>query len=144
MAVTEPSDELIAEVLQSVKSIAVLGASNKPDRPSYEVMNFLLSRGYDVIPVNPGIGNTEILGQKVYASLDEIPHRVDMVDVFRNSTYLPSIVREVVQHGIGTMWTQLSVVDADAAQYAKNHGLRVIMNRCPAIEWPRLQRLGLL
>jgi predicted CoA-binding protein len=138
------SDRLIAEVLRSVNSIALLGASQRPERPSYEVMQFLLSRGYDVIPVNPAIGDTEILGQKVYSSLEEIPRHIDMVDVFRNSSHLSSIVRDIVKQSIGIIWTQLDVIDTEAAQYAESHGIRVIMNRCPAIEWPRLEHIGLL
>lgn len=138
------SDRLIAEVLRSVKTIAVLGASHKPERASYEVMQFLLSHGYDVIPVNPSIGHTELLGQTVYRSLEEVPRHIDMVDVFRNSTHLPSIVRDIVKEGIGTVWTQLDVVDKDAAKYAESNGVRVVMDRCPVIEWPRLKRIGLL
>jgi predicted CoA-binding protein len=138
------SDRLIAEVLRSVNSIALLGASQRPERPSYEVMQFLLSRGYDVIPVNPAIGHTEILGQKVYSSLEEIPRHIDMVDVFRNSSHLPSIVRDIVKQSIGIIWTQLDVIDTEAAQYAESKGIRVIMDRCPAIELPRMERIGLL
>ena len=76
--------------------------------------------------------------------MEEIPRRIDMVDVFRNSTHLPSIVRDIVKQGIGTVWTQLDVIDKDAAKYAENHGIRVVMDRCPVIEWPLLKHIGLL
>ncbi|MEH6558319.1 MAG: CoA-binding protein [Oceanicoccus sp.] len=138
------SDKDIADVLRSVKTIALLGASHKPERPSYEVMAFLLEQGYTVIPVNPGLAGTELQGQRVYESLAAIPQPVDMIDVFRNASFLPAIVEDTISQGIGTIWTQLDVIDEAAAAHAENHGITVIMNRCPAIEWPRLSRSGLL
>jgi predicted CoA-binding protein len=138
------SDTEIAWVLRSVKRIALLGASPKPERPSYEVLDFLLRCGYQVYPVNPGIAGSDILGQRVYATLADLPEAVDMVDVFRNASFLPAVVDEVIDCGIGILWTQLGVVDAPAAQRAEQAGVRVVMDRCPAIEWPRLQWAGLL
>ena len=138
------SDRDIAQVLRSVKTIALLGASHKPERPSHEVMGFLLKRGYTVIPVNPAHAGTELQGQTVYESLEAIPYSVDMVDVFRNASFLPAIVEEIINAGINTMWTQLNVIDEAAAAHAESHGINVIMNRCPAIEWPRLRQSGLL
>ncbi|WOJ92808.1 CoA-binding protein [Congregibacter variabilis] len=138
------SDEEIAEVLRSVKTVAVLGASHKPERPSYGVMQFLLRKGYTVFPVNPGLAGTELLGQRVYGALIDIPQPVDMVDVFRNASFLPQIVEEVIQCKVGILWTQLEVIDRDAAMHAEAQGIRVVMDRCPAIEWPRLKAAALL
>lgn len=138
------TDNEIAAVLRSTRTIALLGASPKPERPSHEVMEFLLRRGYSVFPVNPALAGTQLMGQPVYGELADIPGTVDMVDVFRNARFLPDIVNEVVQCGVSTLWTQLGVVDVDAAARAEAHGLAVVMDRCPAIEWPRLHGLGLL
>ncbi|MDP5052906.1 MAG: CoA-binding protein [Congregibacter sp.] len=138
------ADAEIAEVLRSVKSIALLGASPKPQRPSHEVMRFLLLKGYVVCPVNPALAGSELLGQTVYGCLADIPRVVDMVDVFRNAEFLPEIVEEAIEHGARTLWTQLNVVDIKAAARARAQGIRVVMDRCPAIEWPRLQAAGLL
>lgn len=137
-------DQAIADVLRDVKTIALLGASHKPERPSHDVMAFLLRQGYQVLPVNPGLAGTQLLGQTVVASLEALPEPVDMVDVFRHPDNLPGIVDETIRAGIPTLWTQLGVIDLDAAARAEKHGIRVVMDRCPAIEWPRLQRLGLL
>jgi predicted CoA-binding protein len=142
MALTTDKD--IAEVLRSVKTIALLGASHKPERPSYKVMSFLLQHGYTVIPVNPALAGKRLQGQIVYPSLEAIVQPVDMVDVFRNASYLPAIVEKTISQGIGTIWTQLDVIDEAAAAHAENHGITVIMDRCPAIEWPRLAQSGLL
>lgn len=134
------SDQEIRDVLLSVKTIALLGASPRPDRPSNGVMRFLLSKGYRVIPVNPGQAGKEIHGQPVYATLADIPEPVDMVDVFRASEYLPAIVDEILamQSRPDVLWTQLDVVHAGAGKRAEEGGLKVVMNRCPAIEFPRL------
>ena len=138
------SDRAIADVLHTVKTIALLGASHKPQRPSFRVMQFLLSHNFKVVPVNPGLSGTELLGQRVYGSLAEVPCPIDMVDVFRNASHLPAIVDDVIGLGIHTLWTQLDVVDDEAARHAECHGIRVVMDRCPAIEWPRLKQAGLL
>ncbi|MFT4519724.1 MAG: putative CoA-binding protein [Halioglobus sp.] len=138
------TDQSIADVLIRVKTVALLGASHKPQRPSHRVMQFLIAEGFTVIPVNPGLSSTLLLGQRVYASLAEIPCPVDMVDVFRNASYLPTIVDETIAQGIGTLWTQLDVVDEAACLRAEEHGIRVVMDRCPAIEIPRLKHAGLL
>ncbi len=137
-------DQSIAEVLREVRTIALLGASSRPERASHRVMHFLLEKGYRVFPINPGLAGSELLGQPVVASLADLQEQVDMVDVFRRPEHLPGIVDATVQAGIGTLWTQLDVVDLQAAERAEAHGVRVVMDRCPAIEWPRLQRLGLL
>lgn len=134
------SDSDLTRILRSTHSIALLGASANTARPSHRVMQFLLESGYDVYPVNPGLAGQTLLGRKVYASLADLPLVVDMVDVFRNATFLPSIVDEAMEKGIGVIWTQLGVVDDAAAAKAEAAGMEVVMDRCPAIELPRLQR----
>jgi uncharacterized protein len=135
----EADDELRA-LLTSVKRIAVVGASPKPERPSYGVMRFLLDHGFDVIPVNPGLAGGEILGQSVMASLAEIEGTVDLVDIFRNSEAAGESVDEAIAIRAKAVWMQLGVINADAAARAEAAGLKVIMNRCPKIE---IGRLGL-
>ena len=134
------SDELLSTILRGVKTIALLGASPRVDRPSNGVMRFLLSKGYHVIPVNPGLAGKEIHGQRVHAKLADIPEPVDMVDVFRAAQYLPAIVDEVLAMTPApkVLWGQLSVRDDEAALRAEMVGITVIMDRCPAIEYPRL------
>jgi predicted CoA-binding protein len=133
-------DALIRTVLTSVKTIALLGASPKPERPSFGVMRFLLTRGYEVHPVNPGQAGGEILGRTVHARMADIPVAVDMVDVFRASDALPGIVDEMLAlpHQPKVLWTQLGVRDDAQARRAEAAGIIVIQDRCPAIEIPRL------
>lgn len=138
------SDQAIAEILRSVKTIALLGASHKPQRASYRVMQFLLSHGYNVVPVNPVLSGTQLQGRQVYGSLAEVPCSIDMIDVFRNASHLPEIVEDTIELGITILWTQLDVIDVDAARHAESHGIRVVMDRCPAIEWPRLRQAALV
>lgn len=138
------SDTGIARVLSTARSIALLGASDKPDRPSHRVMQYLLDQGYEVYPVNPGLAGQTLLGRTVYASLADIPAPIDMVDVFRQPQFLPDIVRQAIAIGVSTVWTQLGVVDAAAAAEAERGGLEFVMDRCPAIEGPRLRSMGLL
>jgi len=134
------SDNEIRDILQSVKTIAFLGASPKPERPSNGVMKFLLDRGYHVIPVNPGQVGKTIHGQQVVAELTDINEPIDMVDVFRASYSLPGIVDEILalKHRPAVLWTQLDVVHEEAAKKAEEAGLKVVMDRCPAIDYPRL------
>ena len=133
-------DVYIAGILDSTRTIALLGASPKPERPSFGVMRFLLARGYTVYPVNPGQAGKEILGQTVYATLADVPQPVDMVDVFRAPEYLGEIVGEALglPQPPKTIWAQLGVRDDAAAQKAEAGGIQVVMDRCPAIEHPRL------
>jgi uncharacterized protein len=133
-------DEYILDILRSVKTIAMLGASPKEIRPSFGVMAFLLARGYRVIPVNPGFAGKEIQGQTVYARLADIGEEIDMVDVFRASDALRGIVDEVLalQPLPKVLWTQLDVRDDEAAARAEQAGIKVVMDRCPAIEYRRL------
>ncbi|MFN3364369.1 MAG: CoA-binding protein [Allorhizobium sp.] len=130
----------LRDILGSVRTIALLGASPKPDRPSFGVMRFLLSKGYTVYPVNPGQAGKEILGQTVYATMADIPEPIDMVDVFRAPEYLGEVVAESLDlpNRPKVIWGQLTVRDAEAVKPAEAAGIRVVMDRCPAIEIPRL------
>jgi len=132
--------DYLRKILTNVETIALLGASPNPDRPSHGVMRFLLSKGYRVFPVNPGQAGKEILGQAVYARLADIPEAVDLIDVFRAPEYLSAIVDEaiVLPQRPKVIWGQLSVRDDNAAAKAEAYGIDVVMNRCPAIEYPRL------
>ena len=136
------SDDFIREVLTSTKVIALVGASANPMRPSHGVMRFLLSKGYVVHPINPGLAGQDLLGQLVYGSLTEIPKStdVDMIDIFRRFETVLPIVEEAIAElpGLKTVWTQLAVVNDEAAALAESRGLRVVQDRCPAIEYPRL------
>lgn len=134
------SDAELREILSTVKTIALLGASPNEERPSYHVMEFLLQKGYRVLPVNPGQAGKEILGAPVYASLSDIAEPVDMVEVFRASNAVAGIVDEILSLKTlpKVLWTQLGVIDEDAGKRAHDAGLKVVMNRCPAIEYPRL------
>lgn len=130
------SDEGIREILSSTKTIALVGASPNPQRASHAVMHYMLDRGYHVIPVNPN--ETEILGQKVVASLKDIQEPVDMVDVFRTSEAAGPLCDEAIAIGAKSVWLQLGVINEEGAKRAEAAGLKVIMDRCPAIDMPRL------
>ena len=138
------SDEAIAQLLVQAKRIALVGASAKPERPSHRVMQFLLDEGYEVFPINPGLAGQKLLGQTVYASLAALPTRVDMADIFRDAASLPEVTQEVVDAGIPAIWTQLGLVHSEAERTAVDAGLQVVVDRCPAIEIPRLRDAGLL
>ena len=131
---------LIRDVLKSTKTIAVVGASANSSRPSYGVMQFLLNKGYHVIPVNPGHAGQEIHGQKVVARLSDIEEPIDMVDVFRAADQLPVVIDEILalDRLPKVIWGQLTVRNDAAAEKAEDKGITVIMDRCPAIEYPRL------
>jgi predicted CoA-binding protein len=121
------------QLLKQMKTIALVGASNNPSRPSYSVMRFLLEKGLTVIPVNP-IGG-EILGQKVYAKLADIPDSIDMVDIFRNSEAALEIVKEAITLKPKLIWMQIGVINEEAKALAESHCIQVIMDKCPKIEW---------
>lgn len=134
------TDAYIRGILNTVKTIAMVGFSPKENRPSYFVFKYLLERGYRVIPVNPGHAGKEVLGQKVYASLSEIPEPVDMVDIFRASEHVLPIVEEALtlKPRPQVIWMQLTVRNDAAAKLAEDNGMKVVMNRCPKIEYGRL------
>lgn len=133
-------NDFLRGILTSVRTIALVGASHKPERPSHGVMRFLISKGYDVIPVNPGLAGQDLLGKKVFGTLAEIDSPIDMVDVFRNSKEVPGLVDEVLalKNLPQVIWMQLGVTDDVSAARAEEKGIKVVMNRCPAIEIPRL------
>ena len=131
-------DRLIAATLRRAKTIAVVGASDKAHRASHGVMRFLKSCGYRCIPVNPRLAGQELLGERVYPDLASIGERVDIVDVFRNSASVGPVMDEAIAIGARAVWMQLGVIDVEAAERGCAAGLTVIMDRCPAIEIPRL------
>lgn len=133
-------NDYIRGILNGVKTIAMVGASQNPARPSWIVTKYLLERGYDVIPINPGLAGTELLGKTVYASLKDVPVPIDMVEVFRNSEAAGPITDEALSLDPlpKVIWMQLSVRNDEAAARAEAKGLQVIMDRCPKIEFGRL------
>jgi hypothetical protein len=134
------SDDYIRGILNTVKTIAMVGASEKENRPSYFAFKYLLERGYRMIPVNPGHAGETMLGQKTYAKLADIAEPVDMVDIFRGSQYAPAIVQEALAltPRPQVIWMQLGVRNDKAAALAESNGMKVVMNRCPKIEYGRL------
>jgi predicted CoA-binding protein len=132
------SDDYIRGILERCCSFAFVGASANESRPSYFAMKYLMAKGYRIIPVNPGQAGKEILGQRVYASLNEIKEPIDVVDIFRASEAAPAIVREAIAAGAKVVWMQLGVRNDEATKLAEDAGLKVVMNRCPKIEYGRL------
>ncbi len=136
------SDDYIAEILGSARSIAMVGASAGTNRPSYFAMKYLLGKGYRVTPVNPGLAGQQLLGQTAVASLGEVEAPVHIVDIFRNAEAALAITREAIELkdrlGIRVVWMQLGVRNPEAAAEAEAAGLQVVMNRCPKIEYGRL------
>jgi predicted CoA-binding protein len=133
-------DSYIRGILNTVKTIAMVGFSPKENRPSYFAFNYLIERGYRVIPINPGHAGRDVLGQKVYACLSEVPEPIDMVDIFRGSEHVPPIVEEALTltPKPSVIWMQLTVRNEQAAKRAEDAGLKVVMDRCPKIEYGRL------
>ena len=132
------SDDYLRSVLRAVKTIAMVGASPNWNRPSYFAMKYLQEKGFRVIPVNPQAAGQTILGEPVYAELADIPERIDMVDIFRRSEAAGPIVDEAIRIGVKVVWMQIGVRNDAAAQKAEAAGLKVVMNRCPKIEFSRL------
>ncbi|MGA8611646.1 MAG: CoA-binding protein [Xanthobacteraceae bacterium] len=133
-------DSYIRGILNTVKSIAMVGASEKENRPSYFAFKYLLERGYTMIPVNPGHAGEQILAQRIYARLADIPMPIDMVDIFRASQYALAVVHEALAltPRPQVIWMQLGVRNDEAAALAEANGMKVVMNRCPKIEYGRL------
>jgi predicted CoA-binding protein len=133
-------DGYIRGILNTVKTIAMVGVSPKDSRPSYFAFKYLLERGYRMIPVNPGLADKDLLGQKAFARLADIPEPVDMVDIFRASAFVPPIVEEALkmQPRPRVVWMQLGIHNDAAAALAEQNGIKVVMNRCPKIEYGRL------
>jgi uncharacterized protein len=129
-------DTGLRRILENHKVIAMVGLSPKEDRPSNIVARYLMAHGYTVIPVNPG--QDEILGQRCYASLRDIPVKVDMVDVFRKSADVPPFADDAIAIGAKSLWLQLGIVNAEVVEKASAAGLDVVMDRCPKIEYARL------
>ncbi|MGA9603026.1 MAG: CoA-binding protein [Methyloceanibacter sp.] len=132
------SDAYIRDILVTHRTIAMVGASPNTSRPSYFAMKYLKAKGFRVIPVNPRQAGHEILGETVYASLAEIAEPIDIVDIFRNSEAALGITQEAIRMGVKVVWMQLGVRNDEAAKLAEAAGLKVVMNRCPKIEYGRL------
>jgi predicted CoA-binding protein len=130
----------ISGILNSVRTIAVVGASANDVRPSFFVVKYLIDKGFNVFPINPGQAGKEILGRKVYARLSDVPEPIDMVDIFRQSALVPPIVEEALRLKPlpKVIWMQLTIRNDEAAAKAEAHGIKVVMNRCPKIEYGRL------
>ena len=131
-------DAYIGGILNSVRTIAIVGASNNTVRPSYFVLKYLVAKGYRVFPINPGIAGQDIAGVPVFAKLADVPEPVGMVDIFRNSEAAFAITEEAIAIGAKVVWMQLTVRNDEAAALAEAAGLQVVMNRCPKIEYGRL------
>ena len=132
------ADEDIAALLQNARTIAMVGASDRPERPSNRVMKFLQNQGYRVIPVNPEITGEHVHGEYVWRELAQIGEPIDIVDIFRRPEFAGEAVDQAIAAGAGAVWMQLGVINEAAAARAEAAGLKVVMDRCPAIEIPRL------
>jgi hypothetical protein len=132
-------DHAIAALLTSARTIALIGASNRPERDSYAVMGVLLRHGYRVIPVNPNLAGKKIHGVNVVSDIGAISERIDIVDIFRKSDEVPAIVTDAIRAGARAIWMQLGVINPEAGKIAEQAGLQVVMDRCPKIELARLR-----
>ena len=131
-------DSYVKSILADVKTIAMVGASTNWNRPSYFAMKYLQTKGYRVIPVNPVVAGQELLGEAVWSSLDEIDEPIDMVDIFRNAEAAGPITDAAIEIGAKVVWMQFGVINHEAAARAEAAGLRVVMDRCPKVEYARL------
>ncbi|ALP38499.1 CoA-binding protein [Paenibacillus sp. IHB B 3084] len=134
MAFANPSREEIKSILEQVGNIAVVGLSDKSDRTSYMVSYAMQKRGYRIIPVNPAVAGQTILGETCYASLEEVPEPVELVNVFRRSEYCAEVAREAAAIGAKVLWLQQGIISQEAADIAQEHGMTVIMDRCIKVE----------
>ena len=132
------SESYIKEILNKVKTIAVVGVRADQDRDSYKVMQVLLQHGYEVFPINPNETGNIILGQPCYADLSSVAVKIDMVDVFRAADAVMGVTKEAIAIGATVLWTQLDIVHKEAAELAEQAGLKVVMDRCPKIELAKL------
>jgi len=128
MAFENPSDEELGRILREARTIAVVGASSRPDRPSYGVFGYLVRAGYHVFPVNPH--EREVWGRTAYPSLSALPERADIVDVFRRAEFTPPVATDAVAHGADVLWLQLGVINDEAAAIARDGGLTIVMDSC--------------
>ena len=131
-----PDDDTIRKLLERVRRIAVIGLSPRPHRASHRVASYLQEAGYDIVPVYPR--EEQILGQKVFRNVRDVPAPIDLVNVFRRSEFLPGVFDDVIASGAGAVWTQLQCIDQDGARRAEAAGLTVVMNRCLMVEHGRL------
>ena len=136
--ITDYSQNHIKEILDEVKTIAVVGASANQDRDSYKVMQVLIQHGYQIFPINPNEEGNLILGQLCYADLSSVSRKIDMVDVFRAADAVMGVTKEAIAIGATVLWTQLDIVHKEAAALAEQAGLKVVMDRCPKIELAKL------
>ncbi|MGG1618305.1 CoA-binding protein [Paenibacillus sp. NRS-1782] len=134
MAFENPSREEIKSILEQVGNIAVVGLSDKSDRTSYMVSYAMQKRGYRIIPVNPAAAGQTILGETCYASLEEVPEPVELVNVFRRSEYCAEVAREAAAIGAKVLWLQQGIISQEAADIAQEHGMKVVMDRCIKVE----------
>tara|TARA_B100001029_G_C15050617_1_gene450436 strand:- start:1320 stop:1736 length:417 start_codon:yes stop_codon:yes gene_type:complete len=132
------SETYIQEILNEVKTIAVVGASSNHQRDSYKVMESLIEHGYQIFPINPNEQGNFILNQLCYSDLSSVPKKIDMVDVFRAKDAVIGVTKEAIQIGAKVLWTQLGIINEEASELGKDAGLKVIMNRCPKIELEKL------
>jgi hypothetical protein len=131
-------ESYIKEILEEVKTIAVVGASANQDRDSYKVMEALIQHGYQIFPINPNEEGNLILGQNCYANLSSVSKKIDMVDVFRAADAVMGVTREAIAVEASVLWTQLDIINKEAAEVAEQAGLKVVMDRCPKIELAKL------
>ncbi|MBI4794783.1 MAG: CoA-binding protein [Deltaproteobacteria bacterium] len=136
--VAQADPQVIAEIIKNYRVVAVVGLSTDPGRPSYRVAEYLQQHGFRIIPVNPGC--QEILGEKCYPSLRDIPFPIEVVDIFRKVEAIPAIVEEAIQVGAKAVWMQLDLVEPESAQKARDAGLQVVMDRCLKVEHARIKQ----